>query len=81
MDEPTGSIDPIATEHVEYLMLQLGKDHAVIVITHSMMQARRVADRVAYFHLGELKELGATEDIFTRAQTPEAQQFIAGRMG
>jgi len=81
MDEPTGSIDPIATGHVEELMLDLRADHAIIVITHSMMEARRIADRVAYFHLGELLEIGPTEVMFANAQTPEASQFLAGKFG
>ena len=46
-----------------------------------MMEARRVADRVAYFHLGELREIAATEDMFTKAKDPEARAFIAGRFG
>jgi len=81
MDEPTGSIDPIATAKVEELMLELKVDHSIVVVTHSMMQARRVADRVAYFHLGRLLELGPTEDVFTSARTPEAKRFIEGKFG
>lgn len=81
MDEPTGSIDPIATAKVEELVMSLKQDHAVVVITHSMMEARRVADRVAYFHLGELLEIGPTEQMFTAAQRPEAKAFIAGKFG
>ncbi|QBF29981.1 phosphate ABC transporter ATP-binding protein [Thalassococcus sp. S3] len=81
MDEPTGSVDPIATARIEDLMLELREDHSVVVITHSMMQARRVADRVAYFHLGKLLEIGPTEMMFTAARTPEARAFIAGKFG
>jgi len=81
MDEPTGSIDPIATAKVEELMLELKPDHALVVVTHSMMQARRVADRVAYFHLGALCEIGPTEMMFTAAADPRARDFIAGRFG
>jgi len=81
MDEPTGSIDPIATAKVEELMLQLRPDHAIVVVTHSMMEARRVADRVAYFHLGRLLEIGPTERIFEHAATDEARRFIAGTFG
>jgi phosphate transport system ATP-binding protein len=81
MDEPTGSIDPIATAHVEELMMDLRTDHTVVVVTHSMMQARRVADRVAYFHLGELLEIGPTEEMFTNAQSEKARAFIAGKFG
>ena len=81
MDEPTGSIDPIATAAIEDLMDSLRTDHAIVVVTHSMMEARRLADRVAYFHLGRLLEIGATEQIFTAARTPEARRFIAGKFG
>ncbi|MEL6100757.1 MAG: phosphate ABC transporter ATP-binding protein [Pseudomonadota bacterium] len=81
MDEPTGSIDPIATAKVENLLLELKADHCIVIITHSMMEARRIADRVAYFHLGRLKECGATEQIFTNPKTPEALAFVTGRTG
>jgi len=81
MDEPTGSIDPIATRHVEDLMLELKADHSIVVVTHSMMQARRVADRVAYFHLGKLLEIGPTEDVFENARNAKARSFISGQMG
>jgi phosphate transport system ATP-binding protein len=78
LDEPTGSIDPIATAAIEDLMLRLKSDLAIIVITHSMMEARRVADRVAYFHLGRLLEIGPTAAVFDNPQTPEARRFIEG---
>lgn len=81
MDEPTGSIDPIATARVEELMQDLRADHSVVVITHSMMEARRVADRVAYFHLGRLLEIGPTAEIFAHARSREARAFIAGKFG
>lgn len=81
MDEPTGSIDPIATAKVEELMMTLKKEQSVVVITHSMMEARRVADRVAYFHLGELREIGPTERMFTAAMDPQARAFIQGKFG
>jgi phosphate transport system ATP-binding protein len=81
MDEPTGSIDPIATAKVEELVLELKESKAIVIITHSMMQARRVADRVAYFHLGRLLEIGPTETMFTHAKTREARAFIDGQFG
>lgn len=81
MDEPTGSVDPIATEAIEDLMLALKPDHAIVVVTHSMMEARRLADRVAYFHLGRLLEIGPTEQIFAGARTREARRFIEGKFG
>jgi len=81
MDEPTGSIDPIATARVEELMMELGKTMSVVVITHSMMQARRVSDRVAYFHLGELLECGYTAQVFDAPRHPKARDFIQGLVG
>ena len=81
MDEPTGSIDPIATEKIEQLMLELRADHSIVVITHSMSQARRVADRVAYFHLGKLLEIAPTEMLFSAPRTDEARAFVEGRVG
>lgn len=81
MDEPTGSIDPIATAKVEELMLDLRQDHSVVVITHSMMEARRIADRVAYFHMGELLELGATEQVFEKPKDARTRSFVQGQMG
>ena len=81
MDEPTGSIDPIATAKVEELVMDLRGDHAIVIVTHSMMEAKRIADRVAFFHLGRLLELGPTEDVFGEAKTAEAARFIAGKFG
>jgi len=81
MDEPTGSIDPVATACVEELMIELGQSMSVVVITHSMMQARRVSDRVAYFHLGELLETGQTQAVFDAPRHPKTKSFIEGRMG
>ena len=81
MDEPTGSIDPIATARIETLMTELKQDHAIVVVTHSMMEARRIADRVAYFHLGRLLEVGPTDVMFDHATTPQARSFIAGKFG
>ncbi len=81
MDEPTGSIDPIATAKVEDLLLALRGTCAIVVITHSMMEARRIADRVAFFHLGRLLEIGPTQAVFDTPRTPECRRFIAGRTG
>ncbi len=81
MDEPTGSIDPIATARVEQLMLDLRTDHSIVVVTHSMMEAKRIADRVAYFHLGRLLEVGSTQQIFENPSSDRARQFIHGEFG
>ncbi len=81
MDEPTGSIDPIATKKVEQLILELRKTHAVIIVTHSMMEARRIADRIAMFYLGRLVEIGPTEQMFEHPSDPQTQNFINGLVG
>lgn len=81
MDEPTGSIDPIATAKVEKLMMDLKTDHSIVVVTHSMMEARRIADRVAYFHMGHLLELGPVGTLFSNARTKQARDFVSGQFG
>ncbi len=81
MDEPTGSIDPIATAVTEDLMMDLGTSHSVVVVTHSMMQARRIADRVAYFHMGRLLEIGTKDQIFNAPREEETRRFIEGAVG
>ena len=81
MDEPTGSIDPIATARVEALLMDLRVDHSIVIITHSMAEAARIADRVACFHLGRLVEIGPTDRIFSAPVSPEAQAFLRGQTG
>lgn len=81
MDEPTGSIDPVATARIEELMMSLRAHLSVIVITHSMMQARRIADRVAFFHLGKLLEIGPTEQIFGYPRNALLRDFVRGKFG
>lgn len=81
MDEPTGSIDPIATKRVERLILDLRGAHAIIVVTHSMMEARRIADRVAMFYLGRLVEIGTVAQMFDDPRVVQTQNFIHGRTG
>ena len=81
MDEPTGSIDPVATQQIEDLIADLGRDHCVVIITHSMMQAKRLSDAVGYFHLGELVELGATCSVFDAPRDPRTRAFIEGAVG
>ena len=81
MDEPTGSIDPVATAAIEDLLVALKPVCAIVVITHSMTQARRIADRVAFFDLGRLAEIGPTAQIFTAPRDPRCADFIRGRFG
>lgn len=81
MDEPTGSIDPIATKRVERLILDLRGAHAIIVVTHSMMEARRIADRVALFYLGRLVEIGPVAQMFDQPRVVQTQNCIHDRTG
>ncbi len=81
MDEPTGSIDPIAANKVEKLILDLGDTHAIVLVTHSMMEARRVADRVAMFYLGRLVEIGLTDQMFSDPRAAETRSFMRGAIG
>jgi len=81
MDEPTGSIDPIATQKVEQLIVDLGDTHSIVLVTHSMMEARRVADRVAMFYFGRLVEIGMTDQVFNRPKAQETQNFLRGIIG
>jgi phosphate transport system ATP-binding protein len=81
MDEPTGSIDPIATARVEALLAGLKGELAIVIITHSMAQAARIADRVAFFHLGRMLECAPASAFFAAPETPEGRAFLAGQMG
>jgi phosphate transport system ATP-binding protein len=81
MDEPTGSIDPLATAAVEQMLFDLRPDLAIVIVTHSMAQAARIADRVAFFHLGRLLEIGPADAFFRSPVTPEARAFVGGHTG
>ena len=81
MDEPTSAIDPTATAHVERLIREIAEEQTVVIITHNLEQARRVADRVAFFKLGWLVEVGPTEEVFANPSHPETRDYLAGRFG
>jgi len=81
MDEPCSALDPIATAKVEELIDELRQNYTIIVVTHSMQQAARVSQRTAFFHLGELVEVGDTEQIFTNPNHKLTQGYITGRFG
>ncbi|MCU0860713.1 MAG: phosphate ABC transporter ATP-binding protein PstB [Methanomassiliicoccales archaeon] len=80
-DEPCSALDPIATAKIEDLLVDLKKDYTVVIVTHNMQQAARVADRTAFFYLGELIEFGETERIFEKPEQKLTEQYITGRMG
>ena len=79
MDEPTSALDPISTSLVEELMMELSHDHTVIVVTHNMQQASRVADKTAFFYLGELIEAGETKQLFSNPHEPRTKDYLTGR--
>jgi len=81
MDEPCSSLDPIATAKIENLIAELKEQYLICIVTHSMQQAARVSQRTAYFHLGNLIEVGKTEDIFTNPRHKLTEDYITGRFG
>ena len=81
MDEPCSALDPIATSVIEDLIGSLRTQFSICIVTHSMQQAARVSQRTAYFHLGDLIEIGSTERIFTNPRHQLTQDYITGRFG
>ena len=81
MDEPCSALDPIATAKVEQLIYELKENFTIVIVTHSMQQAARVSQRTAYFHLGNLVEVGITEKIFTTPKHKLTESYITGRFG
>jgi phosphate transport system ATP-binding protein len=81
MDEPCSALDPIATEKIEELINELKENYAIVMVTHSMSQAARVSQRAAYFHLGDLIEVGDTKKIFEDPQHELTKNYIFGRTG
>ena len=81
MDEPCSALDPIATAKVEELIDDLKEAYSIVIVTHSMQQAARVSQKTAFFHLGVLVEVGATEQIFTNPRDERTQGYITGRFG
>lgn len=81
MDEPCSALDPIATAKIEQLIDELRQDYTICIVTHSMQQAARVSHRTAYFHLGELIEIGLTDQIFVNPRHQLTEDYITGRFG
>jgi len=81
MDEPCSALDPIATAIIEELIDELRQQHTIAIVTHSMQQAARVSQRTAYFHLGDLVEVGTTDDIFNQPRHKLTEDYITGRFG
>lgn len=81
MDEPTSALDPISTAKVEELALTLKEKYTIVIVTHNMQQALRIADRTAFFLLGELVEFGETQNLFSMPQDKRTEDYITGRFG
>ncbi len=81
MDEPCSALDPIATSIIEELIDELKQNFTIVIVTHNMQQAARVSDRTAFFHLGNLIEIGKTNDVFTNPKQKKTEDYITGRYG
>jgi phosphate transport system ATP-binding protein len=81
MDEPCSALDPIATGKIEDLMAELKASFTIVIVTHSMQQARRVSSRTAFFHLGHLVEVGETKELFNAPALQKTKDYITGRYG
>ena len=81
MDEPTSALDPVASAKIEDLIDELRANYAITIVTHNMQQAARVSQRTAYFHLGDLVEIGPTDLVFTNPQQRLTEDYITGRFG
>ncbi|HVF57430.1 MAG TPA: phosphate ABC transporter ATP-binding protein PstB [Pyrinomonadaceae bacterium] len=81
MDEPASALDPVATQKIEELIVELKKQYTIVIVTHNMQQAARVSDRTAFFWLGKLVEVNATEKMFTNPEEKLTEDYITGRFG
>ena len=81
MDEPTSALDPIATSKIEELIHELKRDLTIIIVTHNMQQAARIADHTAFMYLGELIEYGPTKQIFENPRNELTERYISGKFG
>lgn len=81
MDEPTSALDPISTHKIEDLMGELKKNYTVVIVTHNMQQATRIADYTAFFLVGEVVEYAPTTDLFSHPREKKTEDYITGRFG
>ncbi len=81
MDEPCSALDPVATAKVEELIHSLKNDYTIVIVTHNMQQAARVSDRTAFFYMGKLIEMNATDQMFMSPDNEQTEAYISGRFG
>jgi phosphate transport system ATP-binding protein len=79
MDEPCSALDPIATLKIEELIQELKQEFTIVIVTHNMQQAARVADRTAFMYLGDLIEVDSTHTIFTNPSDPRTEEYVSGK--
>ncbi|HML40314.1 MAG TPA: phosphate ABC transporter ATP-binding protein [Bellilinea sp.] len=80
-DEPTSALDPISAQHIEERLLDLSQQYTIVLVTHTLRQARRLADYVAFMYLGDLVEHGAAEQVFNHPQHARTQAYLQGAIG
>jgi phosphate transport system ATP-binding protein len=81
MDEPASALDPIATARIEDLIHELKVRYTIVIVTHNMQQAARVSDQTAFFYMGDLVEVGPTEQIFTNPKEQRTEDYVTGKFG
>ena len=81
LDEPASALDPIATQKIEELLYELKRELTIVIVTHNMQQAARVSDRTAFFYLGRLVEVDATDRLFTSPREAQTEAYVTGRFG
>lgn len=81
MDEPTSALDPISTQKIEELMKSLKDEYTIIIVTHSMQQAARISDYTSFFMLGEIVEYDTTDNIFSKPEKKQTEDYVTGRFG
>ena len=81
MDEPASALDPISAQKIEELIYELKEEYTVVIVTHNMQQAARVADLTAFLFMGELVEYGRTDDLFTNPKNERTEAYLTGRFG
>ncbi len=81
LDEPCSALDPIATQRIEDLLIDLKREVTIIIVTHNLHQAARIADETAFFYLGELIEFGPSDALFTRPREKRTEAYVTGRFG
>ena len=81
MDEPCSALDPIATQRIEELLVELKQTYTIVIVTHNMQQAARVSDYTGFFYVGKLVEFGTTQQVFTRPTDERTEAYITGRFG